>query len=416
MKSVADKKICLDSLTQRFCIDSSERNNIYAIQAVVNACGDAGGGTVIVPEGEWRSGPIHLKSNVRLHMEDGAVIVFSERYEDYLPAVFTRWEGVECYNYSPLIYANGCENIAVTGNGTLIGNGQAWWHWKKGLQQKAARELYSAQSNGLEVGDRVYGTETAALRPSFIQPINCKNVLLEGFTIKDGPMWTIHPVYCENVTVRNVNVLTTGPNTDGLNPDSCRNVLIEGCSFETGDDCIAINSGMNEDGWRVNRPCENIEIRNCKMTGGHGGVVIGSAMSGGVKNIYFHDCKISGTMQGIRLKSMRGRGGYVKDVRFENIEIDNTTNQAVQINMFYEFTTVEPVSDTPPEFSDITIKNVHGRNNKIGILIRGLPEQSIKNITLEDIDITAEDGFICSDAENMKMKNVIITANKKEEI
>lgn len=392
-----------------------EEQGINAIQTAVDACGDAGGGTVVIPKGEWRTGPIHLKSNVRLHLEDGAVIVFSDRFEDYLPVVFTRWEGVECYNYSPLIYANGCENIAVTGNGTLIGNGQAWWHWKKGLQQKAARELYSAQSNGLEVGKRVYGTETAALRPSFIQPINCKNVLLEGFTIKDGPMWTIHPVYCENVTVRNVDVLTTGPNTDGLNPDSCRNVLIENCTFETGDDCIAINSGMNEDGWRVNRPCENIEIRNCRMTGGHGGVVIGSAMSGGVKNIYFHDCEISGTMQGIRMKSMRGRGGYVKDVRFENIEVNGITNQAVQINMFYEFTTVEPDSDTPPEFCDITIKNVHGADNKTGILIRGLPESPVRNITLEDIALSAEEGFVCSDAEGMKMKNVVITSKNEEE-
>ncbi len=404
-----------NSFVNIYYVSEFEVGEKEIIQTAINACAENGGGMVVVPKGKWTSGAIHLKSNIHLHLEDGAVIVFSDRFEDYLPVVFTRWEGVECYNYSPLIYANGCENIAVTGNGTLIGNGQAWWHWKKGLQQKAARELYSAQSNGLEVGERVYGTETAALRPSFIQPINCKNVLLEGFTIKDGPMWTIHPVYCENVIVRNVDVLTTGPNTDGLNPDSCRNVLIENCTFETGDDCIAINSGMNEDGWRVNRPCENIEIRNCRMTGGHGGVVIGSAMSGGVENIYFHDCEISGTMQGIRMKSMRGRGGYVKDVRFENIEVNSITNQAVQINMFYEFTTVEPDSDTPPEFCDITIKNVHGADNKTGILVRGLPESPVRNITLEDIALSAEEGFVCSDAEGMKMKNVVITSKNEEE-
>ena len=404
-----------NSFVNIYYVSEFEVGEKEIIQTAINACAENGGGMVVVPKGKWTSGAIHLKSNIHLHLEDGAVIVFSDRFEDYLPVVFTRWEGVECYNYSPLIYANGCENIAVTGNGTLIGNGQAWWHWKKGLQQKAARELYSAQSNGLEVGERVYGTETAALRPSFIQPINCKNVLLEGFTIKDGPMWTIHPVYCENVIVRNVDVLTTGPNTDGLNPDSCRNVLIENCTFETGDDCIAINSGMNEDGWRVNRPCENIEIRNCRMTGGHGGVVIGSAMSGGVENIYFHDCEISGTMQGIRMKSMRGRGGYVKDVRFENIEVNGITNQAVQINMFYEFTTVEPDSDTPPEFCAITIKNVHGADNKTGILVRGLPESPVRNITLEDIALSAEEGFVCSDAEGMKMKNVVITSKNEEE-
>lgn len=400
------------SIINMVYISDFEKYGKDTIQAAVNACADMGGGTVVVPKGEWKSGAIHLKSNINLHLEDGAIIIFSDKPSDYLPVVFTRWEGVECYNYSPLIYANGCENISVTGNGTLIGNGQSWWHWKKGLQQAAARELYLAESNGIPVKDRVFGTETAALRPSFIQPISCKNVLLEGFTIKDGPMWTIHPVYCEDVTVRGVNVLTTGPNTDGLNPDSCRNVLIENCTFETGDDCIAINSGMNEDGWRVGKPCENIEIRDCAMNGGHGAVVIGSAMSGGVNNVYFHDSKIDSTMQGIRLKSMRGRGGYVKNARFENIEIDNTTNQAIQINMFYEFATVEPASEVPPEFCGIEIRNIHGIGNKTGILIKGLPEKKLQNITLENIDLTAENAFECSDVGNINIENVTIRDNK----
>ncbi|MGM9937916.1 MAG: glycoside hydrolase family 28 protein [Candidatus Ornithomonoglobus sp.] len=383
------------------------------IQTAVNACSEAGGGTVIVPEGEWKSGAIHLKSNVNVHLEDGAVIVFSDRYEDYLPVVFTRWEGTECYNYSPLIYANNCENISVTGRGTLIGNGQSWWHWKK-LQQAAAEELCYSELNGVPPEKRIYGTETAALRPSFIQTINCKNVLLEDFTIKDGPQWTIHPVYCENVTVRKVHVSTHGPNTDGLNPDSCRNVLIENCIFETGDDCIAINSGLNEDGWRADRPCENIEIRNCVMNGGHGAVVIGSAMSGGVRNVYAHDCKISGTMQGIRLKSMRGRGGYVDNVKFEDMEINDVTEQAIQINMFYEFSTVMPKTDTPSDFRNIEIRNIRGKGAKTGIQIKGLPEHKLKNITLENIDLAAENAIEFSDAENIKMNDVKIDNNKME--
>ena len=190
------------------------------------------------------------------------------------------------------------ENISVTGNGKLIGNGQAWWHWKK-LQQEAALELCYAELHCIPTEERIYGTEKAALRPSFIQPINCQNVLLEGFEITDGPQWTIHLLHCEDVTIRNVTVSTHGPNTDGLNPDSCKNVLIENCPFDTGDDCIAINSGMNEDVVWIRRPCENVEIKNCTMNGGHGGIVIGSAMSGGVKNVYAQwvDCKINGTMQ-----------------------------------------------------------------------------------------------------------------------
>lgn len=376
-----------------------------AIQKAVEQCAADGGGTVIVPKGEWPSGPVHLKDHIRLHLEDGAVIRFSSRFEDYLPVVFTRWEGMECYNYSPLIYAKDCENVAVTGNGTLLGSGEGWWHWK-GLQQAAANELCYAESNGIPVEQRVYGTEKAALRPSFLQTINCKNVLFEGFTVKNGPQWTIHPVYCENVTVRNVTVDTHGPNTDGLNPDSCQNVLIEHCTFDTGDDCIAINSGMNEDGWRVGKPSENIEIRDCRMHGGHGGIVIGSALSGGVKNVYVHECKIDGTMQGIRLKSMRGRGGYVYDARFENIEINHVSDQAVQINMFYEFSTVTPLGDAPSEVDHVEIRNVYGAGAKTGIEIKGLPECKLKNIVLENIHLTAEEAIVCSNVENIRFVDV----------
>lgn len=378
-----------------------------AVQEAVDECAAQGGGRVIVPAGTYKTGSIHLKSNVELHLEDGAVLSFSDNPNDYLPVVFTRWEGMECYNYSPLIYANGCENIAVTGSGTLIGNGASWWGWKE-RQQKAAEELCYAESNGIPPEKRIYGTEKAALRPSFIQPIHCKNVLLEGFTIKDGPQWTIHPVYCENVSVRNVNVLTEGHNTDGLNPDSCRKVLIENCRFDTGDDCIAINSGMNEDGQRVGKPCEDIEIRNCRMNGGHGGIVIGSAMSGGVKNVYAHDCDINGTMQGLRIKSMRGRGGYIDGVRFENIKISNASDAAVEINMFYEFSTVMPKSSAAPELKNVEIKNITGKDNETGILINGLPEKKMQNVVLENIELTAKKAFVTSEAQEVIIKNINI--------
>lgn len=378
-----------------------------SIQEAVDACGAAGGGKILVPSGEWHTKAIHLHSNVQLHLEDGTVLLFSDKYEDYLPVVFTRWEGTECYNYSPLIYAKDCENIAVTGNGKLIGNGQAWWHWKK-LQQTAAEELGYAEYNGVPVEQRVYGTEEAALRPSFIQTIHCKNVLLEGFTIEDGPQWILHPVYCENVVIRDVTVLTHGPNTDGLNPDSCKNVLVEGCYFDTGDDCVAINSGLNEDGWRVGIPCENVEIRNCVMNGGHGALVVGSAISGGVKNVYAHHCKISGTMQGIRLKSMRGRGGYVDGVVFEAVDINDVTDQAIQINMFYEFSTILPKSNVPSDFRNIEIRNVRGQNVKTGIQVKGLPEHKLGKIILENIHLTAESACQCTDVEELHMNNVEI--------
>jgi len=377
-----------------------------AIQYAIEACAKQGGGTVIV-EGEWEAGAIHLRSNIHLKLENEAIIRFSEKFEDYLPVVFTRWEGTECYNYSPLIYANNCENISITGNGTLIGNGQAWWHWKQ-LQQEAANELVYAQLNEIPAEERVFGTEKAALRPSFIQPINCKNILFEGFKIVDGPMWMIHPVYCEDVIVKNVEILANGPNTDGLNPDSCKNVLIDGCIFDTGDDCIAINSGMNEDGWRTNKPCEDITIRHCVMNGGHGAIVIGSGVSGGIKNIYAHDCVINNTKWGVRLKSMRGRGGYVDGAKFENIVINNARISAVTVNMFYEFSTVLPKTVTPSDFKNIEFLNISGTGHACGIELKGLPEHKLKNISFNQINLEAIDAFSCSDVEEINLENMVI--------
>ena len=380
-----------------------------SIQDTVNQCASSGGGTVVIPCGQWATGPIHLDDHIHLHFEDGAQLIFSDNPDDYLPTVFTRWEGMECYNYSPLIYANNCSHIAVTGHGSLYGSGQNWWSWKM-LQQEAANELCYAESNHIPVSRRIYGTKKAALRPSFLQFINCTDILIDGPTFINGPQWTIHPVYCEDVIIRNVRVSTAGHNTDGLNPDSCKNVLIENCDFSTGDDCIAINSGMNEDGWRVNRPCENIIIRNCRMTGGHGAVVIGSAMSGGVRNIYAHDCHAEHTMQGIRLKSMRGRGGFVENVTFENFEINNVSNEAIQVNMFYEFSTVVPPSDTPSVFRNITIRNVSGEGADTAILLKGLPEEKLKEILLENISIKAKQALICTDVDGLSLKNLFLSA------
>lgn len=376
-----------------------------SIQSTLDECAAAGGGTVTIPAGEWHTGRLHLCSHTRLHLEQGATLIFSAVPEDYLPPVFTRWEGMECYNYSPLIYANGGTDIAITGHGRLIGNGQHWWDWKA-RQQAAANELCYAQANGIPPEKRIYATRQAALRPSFVQPINCKHVLIEGITVEDGPQWTLHPVYCEDVIIRGVTVRTAGHNTDGLNPDSCRNVLIEHCSFSTGDDCIAVNAGMNEDGWRVGKPCENVLIRHCNMVGGHGAVVIGSAVSGGVRNVYAHDCRVMETMQGIRLKSMRGRGGTVENITFERFRIDRVTNEAIQVNMFYEFSTVVPKSNTPSVFRHITIRDVSGQGNAEGIVLRGLPEQPLEDVSLENITLTAKKQMTCENVTDLRLEKV----------
>lgn len=362
--------------------DADNKESKDTIQKAIDRCPEKG--TVVVGEGEWESGPLHLKSNMTLYLEKNCTINFSCKFEDYLPPVFTRWEGVECYNYSPLIYANECENIAIKGHGILNGNGQYWWSWKK-LQQQAADRLCHAESDKITVKKRVFASEKDALRPSFIQMINCKNILLEDFTIKNGPQWTIHPVYCENVIGRNLSIETEGPNTDGFNPDSCNNVLIENCHFATGDDCIAVNSGLNEDGWRVSRPCSNVEIRNCLFEEGHAAIAIGSGMSGGIDEIWAHDCVVKKGERGIRIKSMRGRGGYVKNIKFENIDIESTREEAIQVSMNYGSSTAVPVSDKAPEFSDILFKNISVGNSQKGIELKGLPESILERVVMENV-------------------------------
>jgi polygalacturonase len=386
-------------------VDDGTTVNTQAFHQAIEACHVGGGGVVLIPAGTWATGPIHLRSNVNLCLEGDALVRFSTRFADYLPVVFTRWEGIECYNYSPLIYARDCENIAVTGEGTLDGQGETWWHWKR-LQQEAAKMLYDAEFDGIPVEKRVCGTEEAALRPQFLQPINCRNVLIEGVTFLNGPMWTMHPVYCEDVLVRRVTVKTKGPNTDGLNPDSCRNVIVEDCSFSTGDDCIAINSGMNEDGWRVGRPCENIVIHNCCMSEGHGAVAIGSGMSGGVRNVYVHDCHFAGGDQGVRLKSMRGRGGIVENVHFENIRMAGLRREAIVLNLFYGSTTAAPKSAAPPVFRNIHIKNITCESAGVAVDIRGLPEQRISHVVLENLHLNAVKGIRCQDIDDLTLSDV----------
>lgn len=269
-----------------------------AIKDAIEKCNSAGGGRVVVPPGKYFTGPIYLKSNVNLHIEKGAVLLFSTNPDDYLPLVYTRWEGIELMNYSPLIYALNEKNIAITGEGILDGQASSknWWPWKgrkvygwkdgtpNQTDSNKRAALFAMAEKDVPVADRRFGNGYY-LRPQFVQPYSCENILIEGVSIINSPMWILHPVLCKNVTIRKVRVDSDGPNTDGCDPESCKNVLIADCYFNTGDDCIALKSGRNRDGRRVNIPCENIVIQNCTMANGHGGVVIGSEISGGAKNI-----------------------------------------------------------------------------------------------------------------------------------
>lgn len=368
----------------------------------------AGGGTVLVPPGQWLTGPIHLASNINLHVSTGATLLFSQDFADYLPPVLTRWEGQELYGYSPLIYAKDCENVAITGGGKLDGQGAAWWPWKK-TQQEAANKLYELATSGVPTEKRVLASE-GGLRPSFIQTLGCKNVLVEGVTLTNGPFWTIHPVYSENVIVRRVRVQTSGPNNDGCNPDSSRNVLIEDSFFSTGDDCVVIKSGLNEDGWRVGKPSENIVVRRLHGEAGHGGVVIGSEMSGGVRNVWVTDSEFVGTDRGLRIKSMRGRGGVIENVFYENVRHRDIRLMVVELTTFYGSSTLKPKTVTPPTIRGVHVKNISAQGAKQAIHIVGLSELPIRDVTFENVDIVAEQGLHSADCQNVHFKNTKLTS------
>ena len=382
--------------------------NTAAFARAIAACADAGGGRVLVPAGQWLTGPIHLRSNINLHLAEGAEIVFSDRPEDYLPPVLVRVGGVELFNYSPFIYVRDCENVAITGPGRLNGNAAAWHPWKT----KETKEISQLAPRGVPVTQRVFGTPEAAIRPNFVVFMNCRNVLLEGFTIGGGANWTIHPVYCENVIIRRVHVLTDGPNNDGIDPDSCRNVLIEHCVFDTGDDCVVLKSGYNEDGWRVARPMENLVMRWCSSQRGHGGLVVGSEMSGDVRNVYMYDCEFDGTDRAVRIKSRRGRGGVVENIWVENVRAKNMQQEVVIMNMDYSADRSIATNERAPLFRNIHLKNITADGAPVAIRLTGLADSLIQGITFEDMTIASTQGVIAENVSGLRFERVRITPAK----
>lgn len=376
--------------------------NTEAIAKAIEKCSTSGGGKVIIPAGQFLTGPIHLKSNVNLHLEEGAEVLFSKDKKDFLPVVHTSYEGQELMNYSPLIYAYKQKNIAVTGKGTF--NGQAgnsnWWPWagkeiygyKKGdVRQHDDHNLprlWTMSEDNVPVSERIFG-EGHQLRPQFMQPFECENVLIEGVTFTNAPFWVIHPIKSKNVTVDGVTVSSHGPNNDGCNPEYANNIHINNCVFDTGDDCIAIKSGRNNDGRQVNIPSENIVVENCDMKDGHGGVVIGSEISAGVRNVYVRNCKMDSPEldRAIRIKTNTLRGGFVENVFVKNIQIGEVKEAVLRINTYYGIYANQEGDFMP------TIKNIHLENitvekaGKYGILINGRPESPVKNVTLTNVHI-----------------------------
>jgi len=407
--------------------DDTSFLNTKAIDAAILKCQSAGGGVVFVPAGKWTTGPVTLLSNVNLHISENATIAFSTDYELYLPPVLTRWEGMDCYNIHPLIYANGASNIALTGKGTIDGQAsdEVWWWmngnpdygWKEGMnnQRVAGRaQLLGFEQSQTPVEERRFGLE-GALRPQLVNFMNCNTVLIEDLTFRNSPFWVIHPVLTDNFILRGVTIESAGPNSDGCDPESCNGVLIENCRFDTGDDCIAIKSGRNNDGRRWSVPSKNIIVRNCLMADGHGGVVIGSEISGGFTNLFVEDCEMDSPelLRVIRIKTSDCRGGVIENVNVRNVKVGRCEEAVLKINLMYE-PQENCRRDYPPFVRNVTLENVTSEHSRYGVYIIGLDSTvNVSDVTVSDCTFNgAEEGVSITGAERVRFRNVLVNGKK----
>jgi DNA sulfur modification protein DndE len=429
--------------------------NTQAINQAIDICNSTGGGTIIIPKGFWLTGPIVLKSNVNLHIKKGALLQFSKNYNDY-PIVLTTWEGQDSYRCQAPISGKNLSNIGITGEGIIDGAGTVWGMLKKekltasawaktiktGVLNETKDTWYPTQSSYLgttipNAGRIINGVEPSKvallsykdyLRPNMLSLNSCSNVLIEGITLQNSPAWTMHPLLCEHIAIRNVTVKNAwyAQNSDAIDLESCKNGILEGCNFDTGDDGITIKSGRDEQGRKRGVPTENFIIKNNIVYHAHGGFVIGSEMSGGVRNLYVSDCTFMGSDVGLRFKTARGRGGLVENIFVSNINMTNIPGEAIIFDMYYAakdpvpangsenilpVIKAEPLNDATPQFSGFYIKNIVCKGAETAILIRGLPEMNIRNINIENAYIESNKGIVCIEAENINLKNITVLAN-----
>lgn len=385
---------CQKFLITEFGAEQNDKQkNSKAIEQAINKANQIGGGIVVIPAGEWKTGKVHFKSNVNLHLEKGAILSFSGNPEDYLPAIHTTWEGMECYNYSPLIYAYQCKNIAITGLGEIKAEMDTWKKWfaRPKPHMESLKRLYNLSAKNIPVIDRQMVNDTANLRPQFVQFNRCENIVLEGISITNSPFWTIHPYLCKNMVIRNIKVYAHGHNNDGVDPEMTQNLLIENCTFDQGDDAIAIKSGRNQEGWRIKVPSKNIVIRNCNVKNGHQLLALGSELSGGIENVFMDNCNV---VDGAKLnhlvfiKTNERMGGYVKNIHISNItsgKIDLGI-LGIETDVLYQWRTLVPTYErrlTP--IQNIYLKNLKATNVKFISRILGQKELPIKNVSLKNV-------------------------------
>ena len=387
-------------ITQFGAVPGDQAKNSAAIAQAIDEANKAGGGKVIIPEGEWLTGKIHLKSHVNLHLNQGAVLLFSDQPEDYLPPVQTTWEGMECYNYSPLIYAFECKNVAITGPGELRAKMDIWktWFSRPRPHMNSLKRLYTLASENSPVEARQMVNDTAHLRPQFIQFNRCEHVLLQDIKIRNSPFWVIHPFMCKHVIIRKVDVHAHGHNNDGVDPEMSQNVLIEDCFFDQGDDAIAIKSGRNQDAWRLSSPSRNIVVRNCRVKNGHQLLAIGSELSGGVENVFMDNCEV---LEGAKLfhllyiKTNERRGGYVKNIHFTNNKSGKIDKGilGIETDVLYQWRHLVPTYEkrlTPIEH--IYLKNIHATQTQFISSIQGADSLPIQHVRLEHVRVDTTTG------------------------
>lgn len=429
--------------------------NTKAINDAIDACNKKGGGVVVIPKGFWMSGPIVLKSNVNLHLQRNAMLQFTADKSQY-PLVVTNWEGLPAVRNASPISATNATNIAITGFGVIDGNGGVWRAVKKDKLTESQWKRLVASGGVLREDNKMwfpseefargektkragvlYDGKTANdykdikdfLRPNLLVITTSDRILLEGVTFQNSPAWCLHPLMSTNLTVRNISVKNPwfAQNGDGLDIESCRYVLVENSVFDVGDDGLCIKSGRDEEGRKRAMPTQDVIIRNCTVYNSHGGFVIGSEMSGGARNIFVDDCTFVGSDIGLRFKTTRGRGGVVENIYINNINMKNIPGEAILFDMYYmakdpivlagetrETPKVEllPVTEATPQFKNIFIKNVVCDGAEKALFVRGLPEMNINNINIENFTATADHGIEISEAKNINLKNVNITAKK----
>ncbi|MBP1965455.1 glycoside hydrolase family 28 protein [Paenibacillus aceris] len=435
-------------ITDFGAVGDGRTDNTQSFQSAIRACSEAGGGRVVIPAGLWLTGPLKLASRLELHTEAGAVVLFTKAFDEY-PLVLSSFEGIPSVRCQSPLDAEGLEHIAITGEGIFDGNGEAWrpvkrWkmtakQWASLLQSGGVTDAEGefwwpsvAAMNGREMTEKLiqagnhnpaaYEAYREYLRPNLLSFRRCKHILLDGPTFQNSAAWCLHPWASEHVTIRNTTVRNPwfAQNGDGLDLDSCRYAMIENCRFDVGDDAICMKSGKDEAGRALGIPCEYITIRNCIVYHGHGGFVIGSEMSGGVRRVRVSDCTFIGTDIGLRFKSARGRGGLVEEIDIRRIRMTNIVGEAISFHLFYAGVEGSgsaqeeafPVSEGTPVFRDIAIEDVTCTGAQTALVVNGLPEMPLENVRIRNFQAVSHRGVIVHYANKLVLERLHLQTNE----